>query len=101
MLNSPTMSNASASLLEQIFRRKSVAALMSDCETHEGGLKRALGAIDLTALGIGAIVGAGIFANPRPSEIDSPRRNFGDITSASGSRVAIRSLDILRQEPAL
>ncbi len=34
---------------------------MADAESHSGGLKRALGALDLTALGIGAIVGAGIF----------------------------------------
>jgi len=61
MLNSPTMSRTSDRLRQQIFRRKSVTALMADSETHEGGLKRALGAIDLTALGIGAIVGAGIF----------------------------------------
>ena len=34
---------------------------MADAESHSGGLKRALGALDLTLLGIGAIVGAGIF----------------------------------------
>src|SRR5271163_2825119 len=48
-------------LRAQIFRRKPAAALMADAETHAGGLKRALGALDLTLLGIGAIVGAGIF----------------------------------------
>jgi basic amino acid/polyamine antiporter, APA family len=48
-------------LTHQMLRRKSVATLMSDAETHAGGLKRALGALDLTLLGIGAIVGAGIF----------------------------------------
>ncbi|MGA2410411.1 MAG: amino acid permease [Candidatus Binataceae bacterium] len=35
--------------------------LLAEAESHEGGLKRALGALDLTALGIGAIIGAGIF----------------------------------------
>jgi APA family basic amino acid/polyamine antiporter len=35
--------------------------LLEDAAFHEGGLKRALGALDLTALGIGAIIGAGIF----------------------------------------
>ncbi len=45
----------------QIFRRKPVAALISDADSHSEGLKRALGALDLTLLGIGAIVGAGIF----------------------------------------
>ncbi|MGH7925127.1 MAG: amino acid permease, partial [Candidatus Binatus sp.] len=48
-------------LRAQIFRRKPPAALMADAESHAGGLKRALGALDLTLLGIGAIVGAGIF----------------------------------------
>jgi APA family basic amino acid/polyamine antiporter len=48
-------------LREQMLRRKSAAALMADCGPHAGGLKRALGWLDLTALGIGAIVGAGIF----------------------------------------
>jgi APA family basic amino acid/polyamine antiporter len=48
-------------LRAQIFRRKPAAALIADAESHSGGLKRALGARDLTLLGIGAIVGAGIF----------------------------------------
>ena len=34
---------------------------MAEAESRSGGLKRALGALDLTLLGIGAIVGAGIF----------------------------------------
>jgi APA family basic amino acid/polyamine antiporter len=48
-------------LRAQLFRRKPAAALMAEAESHAGGLKRALGALDLTLLGIGAIVGAGIF----------------------------------------
>ncbi len=37
--------------------------LIKDTETgaEEGGLKRAVGALDLTALGIGAVIGTGIF----------------------------------------
>ena len=50
----------SESLTTQMFRRKSAAFLLEEAETGSG-LKRALGALDLTALGIGAIVGAGIF----------------------------------------
>jgi APA family basic amino acid/polyamine antiporter len=45
----------------QIFRRKPVATLMAEAGAEGSGLKRALGALDLTLLGIGAIVGAGIF----------------------------------------
>ncbi|HXN86512.1 MAG TPA: amino acid permease, partial [Candidatus Binataceae bacterium] len=48
-------------LRQQLFRRKPASALMADAEATAGGLKRALGALDLTLLGIGAIVGAGIF----------------------------------------
>ena len=41
---------------------KSMAALMEEAGTEgEGSLKRALGATNLTLLGIGAIIGAGIF----------------------------------------
>jgi APA family basic amino acid/polyamine antiporter len=37
--------------------------LVADTERgdHEGGLKRAVGSLDLTALGIGAVIGTGIF----------------------------------------
>ena len=42
----------------RLFRTKSVDRLEAEAST---GLKRALGAIDLVALGIGAVVGAGIF----------------------------------------
>lgn len=53
--------NNSPSLTSQIFRRKPAASLMSEASAEGFGLKRALGALDLTLLGIGAIVGAGIF----------------------------------------
>src|SRR6266850_2382981 len=43
-----------------LFRRKSVADLQVEVETDQS-LKRALGPFNLTTLGIGAIIGAGIF----------------------------------------
>jgi APA family basic amino acid/polyamine antiporter len=43
-----------------LFRRKSVTQLQADALTDQR-LKRALGATNLTALGIGAIIGTGIF----------------------------------------
>jgi len=46
----------------ELFRRKSVDAILIESEKPEYQLKRALTAWDLTALGIGAIIGAGIFA---------------------------------------
>jgi len=43
-----------------LFRRKTVAALQAEAEGDQR-LRRALGPVNLTALGIGAIVGTGIF----------------------------------------
>jgi basic amino acid/polyamine antiporter, APA family len=49
-------------MLAQLLRRKDVADAHADAE-GESRLKRTLGAVDLTALGIGAIIGAGIFSS--------------------------------------
>ncbi|HLH54887.1 MAG TPA: amino acid permease [Verrucomicrobiae bacterium] len=43
-----------------LFRRKSIAALQEEA-TNDTSLRRALGALNLTALGVGAIIGTGIF----------------------------------------
>src|SRR5579883_3309564 len=52
-----------------LFRTKSIAQIQhdaaqgfGDAETKEPHLRRALGVVDLTALGIAAIIGAGIFS---------------------------------------
>ncbi|MBI3302640.1 MAG: amino acid permease, partial [Deltaproteobacteria bacterium] len=44
-----------------LFVTKPVEALAREAEDSAHGLRRALGPLDLTALGIGAIIGAGIF----------------------------------------
>jgi APA family basic amino acid/polyamine antiporter len=44
-----------------IWSKKDIAALQAEAGASEGGLKRSLGALNLTMLGIGAIIGAGIF----------------------------------------
>src|SRR3984885_577619 len=44
-----------------LFRKKSLASLLSQAGDSEKGLKRTLGAGSLIALGIGAIIGAGLF----------------------------------------
>src|SRR6267378_2171413 len=49
-------------MLKELFRRKGMDRLAAEAEAPEHRLKKALGPIDVTALGIGAIVGAGIFA---------------------------------------
>src|SRR3954454_10535141 len=43
-----------------LFRRKSVTALQAEAASAHS-LKRALGPVNLTALGVGAIIGGGIF----------------------------------------
>ena len=43
-----------------LFRRKSVTDLQKEADTDKS-LKRALSALNLTTLGIGAIIGTGIF----------------------------------------
>jgi APA family basic amino acid/polyamine antiporter len=49
-------------MLKDLFRRKTMDQLTADAEDSGHRLKKALGPIDVTALGIGAIIGAGIFA---------------------------------------
>jgi APA family basic amino acid/polyamine antiporter len=44
-----------------IWSKKSIEKLLAESGSSEGGLKRTLGALNLTMLGIGAIIGAGIF----------------------------------------
>ncbi len=59
--------------MNQLFRRKSVA----DCESdiaERGGLKRTLGKWHLAALGIGATIGAGIFATTGTAIVGDPLR---------------------------
>jgi len=46
----------------QLFKTKSPDHLLAEAAAPERQLKRALGAFDLTCVGIGAVIGAGIFA---------------------------------------
>ncbi|HSD27951.1 MAG TPA: amino acid permease [Vicinamibacteria bacterium] len=48
--------------MSTLFRRKSVADIVASLEGGGSGLKRTLGALDLVMLGIGAVIGAGIFS---------------------------------------
>jgi APA family basic amino acid/polyamine antiporter len=48
-------------LASQLFAKKSIDKLISDAENPEKRLKKSLGPWSLTALGIGAIIGSGIF----------------------------------------
>jgi APA family basic amino acid/polyamine antiporter len=46
---------------KQLFLKKSIRSLLNEAAANKGGLKKSLNAWSLTALGIGAIIGAGIF----------------------------------------
>src|SRR5690554_37728 len=57
-------------MFDQLFRKKEISTILEDAKKQEaalndGGvsLKRVLGVRDLTALGISAIIGAGIFTS--------------------------------------
>src|SRR5256885_4071455 len=50
-------------VLTKLFRRKSLDQLVGDSIQPRTQLKRVLGPIQLTALGVGAAVGAGIFSS--------------------------------------
>jgi APA family basic amino acid/polyamine antiporter len=50
-----------AFLASQFFAKKSIDKLISDADAPEHRLKRSLGPWSLTALGIGAVIGSGIF----------------------------------------
>ena len=49
-------------MLQGIFRTKNLDDIMAAAESPQFSLKRTLGAFNVTLIGIGAIVGAGIFA---------------------------------------
>jgi len=83
-------------MASQLFSTKSPDQLLHESETPERQMKRTLSAFDLTALGIGAIVGAGIFSlvgtasagETFDSKIKTPLMNF-IIASLTGSDVQL------------
>jgi len=48
-------------VIRRLFRTKSIEQILSDADHPDHRLKKTLTAWDLTALGIGAIIGTGIF----------------------------------------
>ncbi len=47
--------------MSRLFEKKSISALVAEASDTKDGLKRTLGPLNLTAMGVGAIVGAGFF----------------------------------------
>jgi APA family basic amino acid/polyamine antiporter len=61
-LFAPERINRGSIVASKLFRTKSPERLIREAEAPERKMKRSLNAFDLTCLGIGAIIGAGIFA---------------------------------------
>ncbi len=55
------MRRRTSTLARQIFATKSIDKLIAESERPEHALKKTLGPVSLTALGIGAVIGSGIF----------------------------------------
>jgi hypothetical protein len=63
-------------MLKQLFQPKSLDAILSEGAAPEHQFKRALGAFDATMLGIGAIIGAGIFATAQATAASCVQDSF-------------------------
>jgi APA family basic amino acid/polyamine antiporter len=50
-----------------LFVKKTIKSLLDEAQDSRHGMKRSLGAVTLTAMGIGAIIGAGIFVLTGPA----------------------------------
>lgn len=80
-LNYPIMS---------LFRKKSLSAMLAMAEDSEKGLKRTLGAGNLIALGIGAIIGAGLFVRTAAASAEAagPAVTLSFVVAAIGCAFA-------------
>ncbi|MGH9885651.1 MAG: amino acid permease, partial [bacterium] len=67
--------------MSSLFRTKSVADIQANLDdaaaSHGGGLKRTLSAFDLVMLGIGAVIGAGIFSTLGTAAVGEPGVRLG------------------------
>ncbi len=73
-----------------VFAKKSLSQLMSESSDSEKGLKRTLTATSLIALGIGAIIGAGLFVRTASAAAQNagPSVTIGFIVAAIGCALA-------------
>jgi APA family basic amino acid/polyamine antiporter len=73
-----------------IWRKKSLTQLLSEASESEKGLKRTLTAWSLVALGIGAIIGAGLFVRTATAAAQNagPSVTIGFIVAAIGCALA-------------
>lgn len=73
-----------------LFRKKSIEGILAQASDSESGLKRTLGASNLIALGIGAIIGAGLFVRTAAAaaEAAGPAVTISFIIAAVGCAFA-------------
>ncbi len=73
-----------------IWKKKSIALLMAEASDSEKGMKRTLTAWSLVALGIGAIIGAGLFVRTATAAAQNagPSVTIGFIVAAIGCALA-------------
>ena len=73
-----------------IWKKKSIALLLAEASESEKGLKRTLTAWSLVALGIGAIIGAGLFVRTATAAAQNagPSVTIGFIVAAIGCALA-------------
>lgn len=73
-----------------LFRTKSLSGMLAQAEDSDKGLKRTLGAANLVALGIGAIIGAGLFVRTAAAsaEASGPAVTISFIVAAVGCAFA-------------
>jgi APA family basic amino acid/polyamine antiporter len=76
--------------MSNLWTRKPLAQLLSEARESEAGLKRTLGAPSLVALGIGAIIGAGLFVRTAAAAAlaAGPSVTIGFIVAAIGCAFA-------------
>lgn len=73
-----------------LFRTKSLEDMLKQASDSEKGLKRTLGAMNLVALGIGAIIGAGLFVRTAAAAADAagPAVTLSFVVAAIGCAFA-------------
>ena len=76
--------------MSNLWTRKPLAQLLAEANGSEGGLRRTLGAGSLVALGIGAIIGAGLFVRTAAAAAYAagPSVTFGFVLAAVGCAFA-------------
>ncbi|MDR0414524.1 MAG: amino acid permease [Prevotellaceae bacterium] len=77
-------------MIRQLFKRKNVAAILDESGGFNGGLHRTLSVGNLVALGVGAIVGTGIFVITGQAAADyaGPALTISFLISALGCMLA-------------